>query len=169
MADRRRRQRLLVAAVAAVVVIAGLAAALIAERSVVTIARAEDRRTIASMPLPASGRFEMYFRQSIYDADSYEHFVADRGAGFTLIALRSTNQGVLDYYALEGRRTHKGRWTQLILDEPQHFDSLPVIGTRLGQRTLIVGDRRLPLAGPDGSSRHLLIMVERRPWLIARL
>jgi hypothetical protein len=57
----------------------------------------------------------------------------------------------------------------MVLDRPQRFDRLPIVGTRLGRRTLIVGDRRLPLAGPDGSTRHLVIRVERRPWLLAGL
>jgi hypothetical protein len=163
-----RRRRLLLPAVAAGVTVLA-AVTLIPERRVVTIVGVEDGRTIESMSLPASGRFEMYFRQSIYDADSYEYFVADRDAGFRLVALRSTNQGVLDYYALEGRRTHIGPWTHIVLDEPQHFDRLPVIGTRLGRRTLIVGDRRVPLADSDGSSRHLVIRVEHRPWPLAEL
>ena len=164
---RRRRRWLLTALVAAVAAVA--AVTLLPQRRVVTVASAQDGRTIESMPLPAVGRFEMYFRQSIYDADAYESFVADGDAGFVLVALRSTNEGVLDYYALEGRRTHIGAWTHLALDRPQHFDRLPIVGTRLGRRTLIVGDRRLPLAGPDGSTRHLVIRVERRPWLLAGL
>jgi hypothetical protein len=164
---RWRRWWLPTAIVAGVAVLA--AVTLLPHRWVVTVASVEDGRRIESMPLPAAGRFEMYFRQSIYDADAYEYFVADHDAGFALVALRSTNEGVLDYYALEGRRTHIGRWTHLVLDQPQHFDRLPIVGTRLGRRTLIVGDRRLPLAGLDGSTRHLVITVERRPWLLAGL
>ena len=145
------------------------AVTLLPQRWVVTVASVEDGRTIESIPLSATGRFEMYFRQSIYDADAYEYFIANHDTGFELVALRSTNEGVLDYYALEGRRTHIGPWTHMVLDQPQHFDRLAVIGTRLGRRTLIVGDRRLPLAGRDGSPRHLVITVERRPWLLAEL
>jgi hypothetical protein len=162
---RRRRWWLLAAGVAGVAVVA--AVTLLPQRRVVTVASVQDGRTIESMPLPAAGRFELYLRQSIYDADAYESFVADAEAGFLLVALRSTNEGVLDYYALEGRRTHIGAWTHMVLDRPQHFDSLPIVGTRLGRRALIVGDRRLPLAGPDGSTRHLVITVERRPWPLA--
>jgi hypothetical protein len=164
---RRRRRWALAAVAAGVAMLAALT--LLPQRQVVTVTSAPDGRTIASLPLPAGGRFELYLRQSIYDADAYESFVAEGDGGFTLVALRSTNQGVLDYYALEGRRTHSGPWTHMQLDQPQHFDSLPVIGTRLGRRALIVGERRLPLAGPDGSTRHLVIRVERRPWLLAAL
>jgi hypothetical protein len=164
---RRRRWWLLAAVVAGVTVLA--AVTLLPQRRVVTVASVQDGRTVRSIPLPAAGRFEMYFRQSIHDADAYESFVADGDAGFMLVALRSTNEGVLDHYALEGRRTHAGSWTHMVLDRPQRFDRLPIAGTRLGRRTLIVGDRRLPLAGPDGSTRHLVITVERRSWLLAGL
>jgi len=161
---RRRRRWVLLVVVAGVAVVA--AVTLLPQRGVVTVTSASDRRTIESLPLPTGGRFELYLRQSIYDADAFESFVADADAGFTLVGLRSTNEGVLDYYALEGRRTHVGPWTHLVLDQPQHYDRLPIVGTRLGRRTLIVGDRRLPLAGPDGSTRHLVITVERRHWLL---
>jgi hypothetical protein len=167
----RWRRRWLPAAVVACVACVAVAAAvtLFPQRWVVMIASVQDGRTIESLPLPAAGGFEMYFRQSIYDADAYEYFIANHDTGFDLVALRSTNEGVLDYYALEGRRTHIGPWIHMVLDQPQHFDRLPIIGTRLGRRTLIVGERRLPLAGPDGSTRHLVITVERRPRLLTGL
>jgi hypothetical protein len=162
-----RGRRWLLAGLAAGVAAALAAAVLVPRRAVVTVTSAEDGRLLASMPLPASRRFEMYLRQSIYDADAYEYFQAGAGGGFTMVALRSTNQGVLDYYALEGRRSHDGAWTHMVLDQPARFERLPIVGTALGRRTLIVGGRRFVLAGPDGATRHLVIMVERRSWLLA--
>ena len=92
MGMARRRRRWVLAAVAVGVAVVA-AVGLLPQRRVVTVASAPDGRTIESLPLPPAGRFEMYFRQSIYDADAYESFVADGDAGFTLVALRSTNQG----------------------------------------------------------------------------
>ena len=152
MGMARRRRRWVLAAVAVGVAVVA-AVGLLPQRRVVTVASAPDGRTIESLPLPPAGRFEMYFRQSIYDADAYESFVADGDAGFTLVALRSTNQG--SWTTTRSRRHPRlGPWIHMVLDRPQHFDRLPVVGTRLGRRTLIVGDRRLPLAGADGSTRH---------------
>jgi hypothetical protein len=161
---RRLRGSLTLAAlVAAAAGIAGIA--LMPEATVVTVVGA-DHRPVASRPLPASGQFELRYRHSYYQAEAAESFVARPGGGFTLVAVRSPSQAVLDYYGLAGRTSRKGRWLRLELREPQHFQQLPLIATRLGQRTLVVASEPVPLARGDGDPTHLTIIVQRRPWAL---
>ncbi|GAA4080505.1 hypothetical protein [Nonomuraea soli] len=89
---------------------------------------------------------------SIYHAPSAELFVAD-GRRFTMYAVVSLSGGVLDYYALEGRRTRlTGGRFRLDLDEPVTYSSIDLLATSLGQRTLVAGDRCLPLFPPTGAA-----------------
>jgi hypothetical protein len=65
---------------------------------------------------------------------------------------------VLDYYALAGRRTREAGWLRLTPGEQRRYERLSLIATTEGRRTLLVGERRFPLYGPE--VRHLIITVE---------
>jgi hypothetical protein len=93
--------------------------------------------------------------------------VAASDGGFWLVAVGSPNQAVLDYYGLTGRTHREGGWLRLQLREPQRFERLPLVATGLGRRTLVVGGRRVLLAPPGGEPAHLVVTVERRPWLLS--
>jgi hypothetical protein len=143
------------------------AAGLLAQRAVVTVTGA-DGRPVVARALPAPGRFELRYRHSYYRAEAAESFVADSDGGFWLVAVGSSNQAVLDYYDLTGR-THReeGGWLRLQLREPQRFERLPLVATGVGRRALVVGGRTVPLAPPGGEPAHLVVAVERRPWLLS--
>jgi hypothetical protein len=160
----RRHLRGLVALALLVAVASGVA--FVPRRTVVTVVGA-DHRLIASWPLPASGRFELHYRHSYYQSEAAESFVARPSGGFALVAVRSPSQAVLDYYGLAGRTSREGQWLRLELREPQQFQRLPLIATRLGQRTLVVRSERLPLARGDGYPAHLTIVVRQRAWVFA--
>ena len=124
------------------------------------VARGEDGRVVAREGLPGSGRFEIEYVHSYYRAPAVERFVADGEDGFALVGISSTNDGVLDYYAVPGRKGADGRWLSLELDREQHFEELPLIATAKGRKTLVVSGERSPLFG-DGGSAHLTLRVER--------
>jgi hypothetical protein len=121
---------------------------------------------VAARVLPAPGRFELRYRHSYYRAEAAEWFVAGPDGGFRLVAVGSPSQAVLDYYGLAGRTHREGGWLRLELRQPQRFERLPLVATGLGRRTLVVGGRAVPLAPPGGEPAHLMIAVERRPWLL---
>lgn len=149
----------------AALVAAAAGVGLVPQATVVTVV-GPDHRLVASRPLPTSGRFELRYRHSYYQVEAAESFLARPGGGFTLVAVRSPSQAVLDYYDLAGRTSREGQWFRLELREPQHFQQLPLIATRLGQRTLVVASEPIPLAGGDGDPAHLTIIVQRRPWAL---
>jgi hypothetical protein len=153
-------------ALVAVTALVAAAVGLVPQRMVVSVVGADDR-LVASRRLPASGRFELRYRHSYYQAEAAESFVAGPGGGFTLVAVRSPSQAVLDYYGLAGQTRREGQWLRLELREPQHFQQLPLIATRLGQRTLVVGSEPVPLASGTGHPTHLTIIVRQRPWALA--
>lgn len=124
----------------------------------------ESGERTASLPLPESGEFGLEYRHSYYRAPATEHFVAgadgEKDEGFRLIGVSSTNGGVLDYYALEGERRDRGERMLLDLEAERGYDSLPLIATREGRRTLVAGGERLPLYA-EGGPRHLTLEVQR--------
>jgi hypothetical protein len=158
-------RRLGAPAALAVLLAAIAGAGLFPQRSVVTVV-GPDHRPVASRPLPGSGRFELRYRHSYYQAEAAESFVASPGGGFALVAVRSPSQAVLDYYGLAGRTRREGQWLRLELREPQRFRQLPLIATRLGQRTMVIASEPIPLARADGQPAHLTIVVQRRPWVL---
>jgi hypothetical protein len=162
MTARRRRWPV---AVAVPVALAAAAAGLLPQRAVVTVTSA-DGRPVAARVLPAPGRFELRYRHSYYRAEAAESFVAGPDGGFRLVAVGSPSQAVLDYYGLAGRTHREGGWLRLELQQPQRFERLPLVATGLGRRTLVVGGRAVPLASPGGEPAHLVIAVERHPWLL---
>jgi hypothetical protein len=162
------RRRLLALALAALLAPAAAAALLLPRRAVVTVDAADGRR-VAAAALPASGRFELRYRHSYYGVEAVEWFQAAPGGGFRLVAVGSPSQAVLDYYGLAGRVRRDGRWLRLELDRPQRFRRLPLVASGLGRRTLVVGADATALAPPDGGPAHLVLGVQRRPWLLDRL
>jgi hypothetical protein len=161
MAAGRRRWPVAVAVPLALAAAAGL----LPQRAIVTVT-GTDGRSVAARVLPAPGRFELRYRHSYYRAEAAESFVADPDGSFRLVAVGSPSEAVLDYYGLAGRTRREGGWLRLELRQPQRFERLPLVATGLGRRTLVVGGRVVPLAPSDGEPAHLVVAVERRPWLL---
>jgi hypothetical protein len=120
------------------------------------VARDRDGGVVAEAALPASGRFALSYRHSVYGAPAEERFRAVDG-GFVLESIASPSAAVIDYYAIEGARTREHGWWVVHPDQPARFETMPLAATRRGRRTLLAGDRRLPLYGHDV---HLRLAVE---------
>jgi hypothetical protein len=151
----------LAAAVALVAVVAGAAVVVVAGRGrgdPAVVVADEQGRQVASVPLDASGRFALQYRHSVYRAEVTETFAAAHG-GFRLVAVASPSEAVLDYYELEGRRRTEGGWRRLEPAATPRLESLPLVATELGRRTLVVGGRRLALFEPGGGPAHLVLRV----------
>lgn len=129
------------------------------------VARGEDGRVVAREGLRGSGRFEIEYLHSYYREPVVEHFVADGDGGFALVEISSTSDGVLDYYAVPGRKSAHGRWLNLRLNTEQRFEELPLIATEKGRKTLVVSGERFPLFGEDGPA-HLTLRVEKETLLV---
>ena len=115
---------------------------------------------MAGAALPASGRFALSYRHSVYGAPARERFRALGGGGFVLEAISSPSAAVLDYYAVEGRRSRRaGVWT-LRPDRPARFADMALAATTVGRRALVADGRRQPLWRRDGRPAHLTIAVE---------
>ena len=119
----------------------------------------ERGREVASVPLPEAGRFALSYRHSVYRAEVTETFAVADG-GFRLVAIASPSEAVLDYYELEGRRVADHGWRHEPATPPR-LEALPLVATEVGRRTLVVGDRRLPLFTPGGSPAHLVLSIHR--------
>jgi Domain of unknown function (DUF1850) len=155
------------ARLAAVTVVLGVAAAAVVaatgvagrDGGVPAVVVADERsREVASVPLPASGEFALRYRHSVYRAEVTETFAA-AGDGFRLVAVASSSEAVLDYYELEGRRTTAGGWRRLEPAAHPRMDSLPLVATDVGRRTLEAGGRRLPLYTEGGDPARLVLSV----------
>lgn len=110
--------------------------------------------------LPASGEFEIEYVHSYYNAPATEHFVAAGDGSFEMAEVSSSSEAVLDYYEIQGRKEKADNAKiRLVPDEPQGFDTLPLIGTEKGQRTLVVSGERSPLYA-EGGPRHVSVQVE---------
>ncbi|SEH00118.1 protein of unknown function [Nonomuraea solani] len=108
--------------------------------------------------LPVSGGFAIGYVHSVYRAPSAEVFTVE-GRRFTMRAVLSLNESVLDYYAVEGVRTRDpdGVWV-LWLAEPATYGELSLLTTSIGRRTLIAGGRCLPLYPATGAAEvHLTL------------
>ena len=164
MAAGRRRWPVAVAVPLALAAAVGL----LPHRAVVTVT-GTDGRPVAARVLPTPARFELRYRHSYYRAEAAESFMVGPDGGFRLVAVGSASQAVLDYYGLAGRTHREGGWLRLELRQPQRFERLPLVATGLGRRTLVVGGRAVPLTPPGGEPAHVVVTVERRPWLLALL
>lgn len=153
------KRALLAFVLAAAAVVAWTAAAR-TDDGLRVVVRDADGARVAEAGLPASGRFALTYRHSVYGAPAEERFRAGRGdRGFVLEAIASPSQAVLDYYAVEGRRTRRGgRWL-LVPSQPARYDELALAATAVGRRTLAVGGDRIAL-WRAGRARHLRIAVE---------
>ncbi len=103
-------KRLSTAAIAALLL---LGLGVFVETGTSVVVRGEGGVVVAREELPRSGRFEIEYVHSYYRAPAVEHFVADDGGGFALVGISSTNDGVLDYYAVGGSKSADGRWLNL--------------------------------------------------------
>jgi len=119
----------------------------------------ERGREVASVPLPEAGRFALSYRHSVYRAEVTETFAVADG-GFRLVAIASPSEAVLDYYELEGRRVADHGWRLEPAATPR-LESLPLVATEVGRRTLVVGDRRVALFTPGGRPAHLVLSIHR--------
>jgi hypothetical protein len=126
------------------------------------VVRDADGRVVSHSPLPDSGEFEIEYVHSYYEAPAIEHFVAEEEEGFRLVGISSPSEAVLDYYELEGHKEPGGDLLRLVPDEPQRFDTLPLIGTEKGRKTIVLPGRRVPLYQEDGPA-HLALRVEEDP------
>jgi hypothetical protein len=151
------------ARVAAVVVAVAVAAAVAGLRvgggDPAVVVADERGREVASVPLPEGGRFALSYRHSVYQAEVTETF-AVTGGGFRLVEIRSPSEAVLDYYQLEGRRVADHGWRLEPAGSPP-LASLPLVATEVGRRTLVAGDRRVPLFEEGGAAAHLVLSVRR--------
>ncbi len=123
------------------------------------LVRDSEGRTTSRYPLPVSGEFEIEYVHSYYRAPAIEHFVAEEEGGFRLVGISSPSEAVLDYYELEGHKEPGGDLLRLVPDEPQRLDTLPLIGTEKGRKTIVLPGRRVPLYQEDGPA-HLALRVE---------
>jgi Domain of unknown function (DUF1850) len=120
----------------------------------------ERGRQVARVRLPPSGRFALRYRHSVYGAEVTETFAA-ADDGFRLVTIASPSEAVLDYYELEGRRAASGPLWRLEPAASPTLASLPLVATEVGRRTLVVGDRQVPLVAAGGAPAHLVITVRR--------
>jgi hypothetical protein len=115
---------------------------------------------VAEARLGPARAFALAYRHSVYRVPAEERFRAGRDGRFTLVAIASPSEAVLDYYAIEGRRRHEaGRWV-LEPARPPRFGTLALAATRIGRRTLVAGGERVRLWRADGRAAHLRIAVE---------
>ncbi|WP_188194818.1 DUF1850 domain-containing protein [Nonomuraea sp. SYSU D8015] len=116
------------------------------------------RLTVNGLPV-GSGGFMIGYVHSIYKAPSAELFTVE-GRRFTMRAVISASENVLDYYALAGTRsrTRTGAWL-LRLAEPATYEELSLLTTSIGRRTLIAGGRCLPLY-PGAGAAEVRLKVE---------
>ena len=122
------------------------------------VARASDGDVVAELRLPASGTFALDYRHSYYRVPARETFRATED-GFELVAISSPSEAVLDYYEIEGARERRGGAWTLRPARPARFERMALAATETGRRTLVAGDRRVPLYG--GDDVHLRLEVER--------
>ncbi|MBF8186838.1 DUF1850 domain-containing protein [Nonomuraea sp. K274] len=110
--------------------------------------------------LPVAGGFAIGYVHSVYRAPSAEVFTVE-GRRFTMRAIVSASENVLDYYAVAGgrSRTPAGLWV-LRLARPATYDELSLLTTSIGRRTLLAGGRCLPLYPATGAAEV---------WLTVRL
>jgi len=123
------------------------------------LVRDSEGRTTSRYPLPVSGEFEIEYVHSYYQALAAEHFVAEKDGTFELFEVSSPSEAVLDYYELEGRKEKRDDLLRLVPGGPQRFETLPLIATEKGRRTLVVSGERIPLY-EEGGLRHVTIQLE---------
>jgi hypothetical protein len=128
---------------------------------------AEDRTSgavLGEQPLPADGRFAITYRHSYYRVPATEWLTVGANGALSVERIESPSEAVLDYYELPGvayERTRE-RWSTELLD-PDPMPRLTVLATATGRRTLVVGDRSLPLWQAEGEARAVTIHAVAAP------
>ncbi|MBC6459867.1 hypothetical protein [Actinomadura sp. HBU206391] len=119
---------------------------------------------LVARPLPAGGSFALAYEHSAYRSPAVEVFAAAEH-GFTMYALASPNEAVLDYYEVEGTRTRLATsgWWVLRLARPHTYEALPLIATPLGRRTLVAGPDCVPLYPRSGAYDLRIRVTRARP------
>ncbi|GAA2088337.1 DUF1850 domain-containing protein [Actinomadura alba] len=119
---------------------------------------------LVARPPAAGGSFALAYEHSAYRSPAVELF-AVAGQGFTMYALASTNEAVLDYYDLEGTRTRLAGtgWWVLRPAWPRTYAELSLIATPLGRRTLVAGSVCLPLYPRAGAYDLRIRVMRTRP------
>ena len=150
----RRRERgagLAVALIGAVALAVTLPAGAEPVRSgpVLTV-RSSQGALLASVPLPADGRFALRYRNSLYGTLAEERFAAGDGGRFRLVELAADQLAVLEeYYEVtapaERTAAGSGRAWSAPPARPVVLDELRIAATDLGRRTLLAGDTSVPL------------------------
>ncbi len=128
------------------------------------VVRDADGASVTTRALGPDGGFALAYRHSVYRAPAEERFAVEPGGGLRLTSIASPSQAVLDYYAIEGRRTHgaDGAWVLRPDVPPPASERLALAATEVGRRTLVTGARRTRLWRDDGHAAHLRITVEER-------
>lgn len=127
------------------------------QESPTVVVVASDER-ITEIPLRNASGFSLSYTHSVYKRPVVETFEVDDRGGFALVQVRSPIEKTLDYYGVEGTRSSVRGWRRLSIDEPTRLTRLPLIATSTGRRTLVVGDRHLPLYDAHDAA-HLTICV----------
>ncbi len=130
------------------------------DRGASVVVRSSDGGVISRALLPDSGGFEIEYVHSYYNVPATEHFTTNEDGSFELVGVSSFSEAVIDYYELEGRKEIEGELLRLVLDEPQEFEALPLIGTQRGGRTLVVSGELYPLYDRSGA-RHVTVEIEK--------
>jgi hypothetical protein len=125
--------------------------------------RAGGSVLVARPPTPG-GPFALAYVHSAYRSPAVELFGV-AGRGFTMYALASPNEAVLDYYEVEGTRTRLAgtAWWVLRLARPSAHTELSLIATPLGRRTLVTGSVCLPLYPRTGAYDLRIRVMRARP------
>jgi hypothetical protein len=112
------------------------------------VVRGWDDEILLRLPLPA-GHFALRYRNSLYGSLAEERFAVGADGMMELVGLAADDAAVLDEYYLtagpqpaaagDSRRWHAQPIARLRLER------LTVAATEHGRRTLLVGDRQIPL------------------------
>ena len=151
-----------------VLVIAGslvFAGAFAADWGRSVVVRDAGGEVLSRSSLPDSGEFSVEYVHSYYEVPAAEHFSAGPRGGFELVGISSPSEAVLDYYGLEGHKMADDERVRLVLEETQRFEELPLVGTKIGRRTLVLPERRVPLFAESGAPMHLTLRIEEDTFL----
>lgn len=121
------------------------------------VARGTDGEVVADLRLTEPA-FALEYRHSYYRVPARESFRVRDDGSFELVAVSSPSEAVLDYYEIEGTRARHGGWWTLRPARPARFETMALAATATGRRTLVAGDRRVPLWR---EAVHVRLAVER--------
>ena len=131
------------------------------------VARAGDDE-VARLALPPSRTFALEYRHSYYRQPARETFRAAGDGSFSLVAVSSPSEAVLDYYEIDGARSRHDGWWTLRPARPAQFEGMALAATAVGRRTLVAGDapgaavRRARASGARGGGRLRWLSPMRR-------